>query len=189
MASGAGPTEGAPEPAPHGRHEDGRPVVADVAGGALLERLTRALALVGGVLLLAAVALAIVSITGRYTLGLPVPGDYELVELICAVAVFLFFPFTHAMGANLTAEFFTSGLPRRWQTALDVVHDAIFALVAALLAWRLGHGMVDKYHNGDMSLLIQVPLWWPYTVAVACMWLLSIVSLWRVAAGVGALRR
>jgi TRAP-type C4-dicarboxylate transport system permease small subunit len=160
-----------------------------VAGGALLERVTRFLALVGGTLLLASVVLSIVSITGRYTVSLPVPGDYELVELICAVAVFLFFPYTHSIGGNLTAEFFTSGLPRRWQAALDVVHDAIFALIAALLAWRLGGGMVDKFDNGDSSILLQIPLWWPYTVAVACMWLLCIVSLWRAAAGIGVLRR
>ncbi len=189
MAVEQQPEGGAPPRAPHGGDHGPLISLSDVAGGGLLQRLTRFLALIGGALLLVAVAISIVSIGGRYAFSAPVPGDYELVELICAVAVFLFFPYTHSIGGNLTAEFFTSGLPRRWQAALDVVHDFIFALIAGLLAWRLGAGMVDKFHNGDMSLLIQIPLWWPYTVAVLCMWLLCVVSLLRVVAGIGAVRR
>jgi len=189
MASGPDPAGGAPPRASRDRDHAAPLDFAAVAGGARLQRLTRILALIGGGLLLFSVALSLVSITGRYAFSAPVPGDYELVELTCAVAVFLFFPYTHSIGGNLTAEFFTSGLPGRWQVALDVVHDLIFALIAALLAWRLGGGMVDKVENGDSSILLQIPLWWPYTVAVASMWLLSAVSLWRVAAGIGMLRR
>ena len=186
MEAETGPEGGVPPP---GVEAETPLSLSGVAGGALLERVTRVLALAGGVLLLVAVVLSVTSISGRYVFSAPVPGDYELVELICAVAVFLFFPYTHSIGGNLTAEFFTSGLPRRWRIALDIIHDTIFALVAALLAWRLGSGMLDKMDNGDSSLLLQIPLWWPYTVAVACMWLLSVVSLWRVFAGIGALRR
>jgi len=189
MTSGPEREGGAPQDAPRGHGDEIPLALADVPGGARLESVTRSLALIGGVLLLVSVVLSIVSISGRYTLSRPVPGDYELVELICAVAVFLFFPYTHSVSGNLTAEFFTSGLPGRWRTALDVVHDTIFALLAALLAWRLGHGLADKIRNGDSSILLQIPLWWPYTVAVACLWLLSVVSLWRVAAGIGVLRR
>jgi TRAP-type C4-dicarboxylate transport system permease small subunit len=189
MTSGPEPAGGAPPRASRDRDHAARLDLAAVAGGTGLQRLTRILALIGGGFLLFSVGLSLVSIIGRYALSAPVPGDYELVELTCAVAVFLFFPYTHSIGGNLTAEFFTSGLPVRWQTALDVVHDVIFALIAALLAWRLGGGMVDKFENGDSSILLLLPLWWPYTVAVACMWLLCMVSLWRAAAGIGALRR
>jgi len=189
MAQQDGSRGDAPRGASHASGGETPTEISGIAGGRLLDRLTRVLALIGGALLMVSVVLSVVSIAGRYAAAMPVPGDYELVELICAVAVFLFFPFTHARGANLTAEFFTSGLPARWQKSLDVVHDLIFALIAALLAWRLGHGMVDKINNGDMSILLQIPLWWPYTVAVACLWLLCVVSVWRVAAGIALLRR
>lgn len=189
MAFGPEPAESASSHAAGRGDGEKLLALADLPGGARLEHLTRFLALVGGVLLLVSVVLSIVSISGRYAFSLPVPGDYELVELICAVAVFLFFPYTHSIGGNLTAEFFTSGLPGRWRAALDAVHDLIFALLAALLAWRLGHGMMDKINNGDSSILLQIPLWWPYTVAVACLWLLCLVSLWRFAAGIQAMRR
>lgn len=184
-----GPAGGADRRAAHGHAAQEALDLATVPGGRALQRLTRALALIGGVLLLAAVGVTLVSVTGRYALNAPVPGDYELVEIICAVAVFLFFPFTHSVGGNITAEFFTSGLPLRWRRMMDIVHDTIFALLAALLTWRLGHGLADKFANGDSTILIQIPFWWAYSFAVACLALLTVVCALRVVAGVTALRR
>ena len=117
------------------------------------------------------------------------PGDYEIVEIVCAIGVFLFFPYTHATNSNITAEFFTSGLSERSKRFLDVIHDIVFALVAALLTWRVGSGLADKYLNGETSVLIGIPLWWAYCFAVLSMALLTIVCLWRITMGIEALRR
>jgi TRAP-type C4-dicarboxylate transport system permease small subunit len=133
--------------------------------------------------------LTVASVTGRYGFGTPVPGDYELVEIICAVAIFLFFPYTHATDGNISAEFFTSGLSLRHRRILDAVHDVVFAVIAAMLAWRLGHGLVDKFHSGDMSILIHIPLWWAYSFAVLSMALLAVICVWRIVAVIGMLRR
>jgi TRAP-type C4-dicarboxylate transport system permease small subunit len=157
--------------------------------GGAIERLTGWLALVGGALLLFTIGITLVSVAGRYLLGKPVPGDYELVELTCGVAIFLFFPYTHATGANISALFFTSGLPLRLQRGLDLVHDVVFALVAAMLTWRLTAGLLEKYAAGESSMLIRIPLWWAFSFAVASMALLTIVCLARIAVGFKALRR
>ena len=165
---------------PHG----GEPVVSGA-----IERLTRMLALIGGVLMLVTIAITIVSVTGRYAFSQPVPGDYELVELICAVGIFLFFPYTHATNSNISALFFTSSLPLRYQRALDVIHDVVFMLVAAMLTWRLAAGLADKFSTGESSMLIGIPLWWAYSFAVLSMALLTVVCVWRITAGMKALRR
>jgi TRAP-type C4-dicarboxylate transport system permease small subunit len=154
-----------------------------------LEAVTRWLALVGGVFLVVATVITLVSVIGRYAFGAPVPGDYELVEVTCAIGVFLFFPYTHAVGGNITAEFFTARLPERWRGILDTANDVIFTLVAAVLAWRLVVGLVEKFASGETTILIGIPLWWAYSVAVLSMFLLAIVCLMRVVAGIGALRQ
>jgi TRAP-type C4-dicarboxylate transport system permease small subunit len=154
-----------------------------------LETVTRALALAGGALLLAAVVITLVSVIGRYAFNAPVPGDYELIELVCAVGVFLFFPYTQSVGGNIAAEFFTAGLSTRHRRLLDVGNDIVFTLVAMLLTWRLAVGFLDKFNTGDSTILIQIPLWWAYGVAVVSMFLLSIVCLMRMVVGIGALRR
>ena len=157
--------------------------------GGVLGALTRGLAFVGGLFLLATIVITLVSVTGRYAFGAPVPGDYELVEITCAIGVFLFFPYTQAIGGNIVAEFFTAGLPALGRRLLDVVNDVVFALVAMTLTWRLYGGLVDKYTTGETSILIGIPLWWAYCVAVASMALLSVVCWARAAVGAGAMRR
>lgn len=184
---GAGGSE---TPAPHGS------ATIDMASssfGAIVLTASRGLALIGGLFLLLAIAVTLLSVAGRYLLGKPVPGDYEIVEIGCAVAVFLFFPFTHASGSNIAAEFFTSGLPPRVQLVIDMIHEIIFGAIAALLAWRLSHGLADKFASGDTSILIKIPLWWAFTVAFASFALIAVICVLRFSAGLsagfGALRK
>jgi TRAP-type C4-dicarboxylate transport system permease small subunit len=160
-----------------------------VSGGRTLVRIADWLAMLGGVLLIATIAITIVSVIGRYAFGAPVPGDYELVEIVCAIAIFLFFPMTHASDGNLRAEFFTTALPEKAKLALDIVHDIVFMLIAALLAWRMSHALLDKLESGEGSLFLRIPLWWPLTIAVGSMALLSVVCLLRIIAAAGAIRR
>jgi TRAP-type C4-dicarboxylate transport system permease small subunit len=179
--------------------DDGRQAASSASHGGLHENeivlggatgaLMRLLALAGGVFLLLAIVITLVSVIGRYGFGEPVPGDYELVEIICAVGIFLFFPYTHAVSGNITADFFTSGLSLRRQRLLDIVNDIVFALVATLLTWRLSEGLMEKFASGETTILIRIPLWWAYSVAVLSMGLLALVCLMRIIAGIGALRR
>jgi TRAP-type C4-dicarboxylate transport system permease small subunit len=154
-----------------------------------IERLTRWLALAGGWLMLVAIVLTLISVTGRYAFNTPLPGDYESIEIICAVGIFLFFPYTHATNSNIVVRFFTAKLAQRYQRILDLLNDIVFTGVAALLAWRLAVGLGDKFHNGESTMLVRIPFWWSYSFAVASMVLLCIVCIARIAATVRALRQ
>lgn len=70
---------------------------AEARLGRILKTAAKWLAYFGGFLLTAAAILTVISVTGRAliwaSLG-PVPGDFELVELTCAVAVFSFLPWS-----------------------------------------------------------------------------------------------
>ena len=166
-----------------------RPPKVSRACGIAWKILTRALALAGGGLLVVAIVITLVSVIGRYGFGMPVPGDYELVETTCAVGVFLFFPYTHAVNGNIAAEFFTATLSKRRQRILDIGNDVVFMIVAMLLTWRLAHGLLDKFATGETTILIRIPLWWAYGFAVLSMFLLAIVCLMRVIAGPAAAHR
>jgi TRAP-type C4-dicarboxylate transport system permease small subunit len=173
----------APPTDDHGGHGERLPI------NPTIERFTRWLALGGGVITLVAIAITLVSVIGRYGFGAPVPGDYELVELVCAVGIFLFFPYAHATSSNIVVEFFTVRFPPRHKRVLDLIHDAIFTGVAALLAWRLSIGLMEKFHSGESTMLIRVPFWWSYSLAVAALILLCVVCIARVLAGIKALRQ
>jgi TRAP-type C4-dicarboxylate transport system permease small subunit len=170
------------------------PSATDEHGGERLplnptvERLTRWLALGGGILMLLAIVITLVSVAGRYLLNAPLPGDYEAVEMLAAVGIFFFLPYTHATGSNIVVRFFTERLPRHGQRVLDFAHEVIFTLVAALMVWRLFVGFADKLHTGESSMLLRVPYWWSYGLAVAALTMLGVVCTARLLAGARALR-
>ena len=160
----------------------------DRAAGAL-ERLARAFALAGGMLLVAVVGMTVVSVLGRYLFGVPIPGDYELTELACGIAVFAFFPHCHVTRGNVVVDFFTSRLRPRYRTALDGLHAVAFTAVAGLVTWRLFVGGMRKLEDGETTLFLEVPIHSAYFAALVSAGLLTAVCVLVVRRHFQALRR
>lgn len=135
---------------------------------AVVERLARALAVLGGLALVAVTGLTVASITGRALtrqgLG-PIPGDFELVEALTAFAVFAFLPWCQLQRGHASVDVFTRALPRRVNRAIDLVAEIVMTLVVLLIAWRLWHGMADKQRYHETSFILQFPLWWGFAAA------------------------
>lgn len=73
-----------------------------------LSWLSRQFALAGGLIMLALATMTVVSIIGRSTIGVAVEGDYELVELGLAAAVFLFLPECYLRQGHVVVDLFTA---------------------------------------------------------------------------------
>ena len=157
--------------------------------GARLERLARLVAIAGGMLLIGVVLMTVISVLGRYLFNAPIPGDYELTELACGIAVFAFFPYCHARGGNIVVEFFTGGLPTRHKTALGTVHNIAFTLVAGVITWRLFVGGMHKLEDGETTLFLGIPIHWAYFAALLGAGLLTAICLLVVYRHVHALRQ
>ena len=65
------------------------------------------LAFCGGAILLLMVFVNVISVTGRIIFGKPLVGDFELIEIACAVAIFLFLPLCQLKNGNIVVEAFT----------------------------------------------------------------------------------
>lgn len=140
--------------------------------------------------MLCAVGLVVVvSVGGRYLFGRPIEGDYELVEMGMAVAIFLCFPYCHLTGTNLVAEFFSTGFGPRTKLALDALSDAVFALVAGVFTWRLVIGLGRKIAQHDTTMLLEIPVWIGFAIAVLAMAMLTLVCLARMADEIKRLTR
>ena len=149
--------------------------MGDRLGGGL-ERLARAFAMAGGVLLIAIVGMTVASVLGRYLFGAPIPGDYELTELVCGIAVFAFLPYCHITNANVVVDFFTSRLRPRHRAMLDGVHGIAFAIMAGLIAWRMFVGGMRKLEDGETTLFLEIPIHSAYLAALVAAGLLTAVS-------------
>ncbi|TKT80956.1 TRAP transporter small permease [Aquamicrobium sp. LC103] len=150
---------------------------------AAIEWLARALAIVGGLVLVLITLLTVVSITGRgfvrYGLG-PIPGDFELVEALTAFAVFSFLPWCQVQRAHATVDVFTSFMPDGFNRFIDLVTELLMTLVMVLIAWRLWYGMMDKIRYNETTFILQFPVWWGFAAAMFAAVVAVVVSVYML---------
>ena len=53
-------------------------------------------------------AIVTVSVIGRYLFSAPIPGDYDIVGILCGCAIFAFLPYCQLKRGNVLADFFTA---------------------------------------------------------------------------------
>lgn len=148
---------------------------------AAIEWLARALAILGGLVLVVITLLIVVSITGRGLVrqGLgPIPGDFELVEAMTAFAVFSFLPWCQLQRAHATVDVFTSFFPDRINRVIDLLAELLMTLVMILLAWRLWYGMMDKIRYQETTFILQFPVWWGFAAAMCAIVIGVIMSVY-----------
>ena len=185
--SSTGKAGGGPEGRQYGLRP--APYSAGHGIGARVERLARVVAIAGGMLLIGVVLMTVISVLGRYLLNAPIPGDYEITELACGIAVFAFFPYCHARSGNIIVEFFTGRLCPRHKTALGTVHNTAFTLVAGLITWRLFVGGMHKLEDGETTPFLGIPIHWAYFSALLGAGLLTAICILVVYRHLHALRR
>lgn len=167
----------------------------------LVETLARSLAMIGGLMLLALVILTSASVFGRglntlahadwltaLSPGLgntllasgigPITGDFELVEVGIAFAIFAFLPICQLYGGHATVDVFTRMLGAGGNRVIQAFWEIVLALAILLLTWRLFDGLLGKYANGETTFLLQFPLWWAYGASFLASLIASLVSLY-----------
>jgi TRAP-type C4-dicarboxylate transport system permease small subunit len=143
------------------------------------DRLVRIVALAGGALLLALSVMVVVSVTLRSDLvgGAGVPGDFELVQMATAIAAFCFLPYSQLRRGNIFVDSFTSRLPANWLCGIDALWDVIYALVMALISWRLAVGAGSALASGENTMVLQLPSYLPIALCAVLAALVSVAAL------------
>ncbi|MCW5700925.1 MAG: TRAP transporter small permease [Rhodospirillales bacterium] len=134
--------------------------------GRVLYRVSVAVAGFGGVAMLAMTVLTIASIVGREVVSMPIPGDFELVEIGCAIAIFAFLPYCQLVRGNVIVDLFTDWASMRTRALLELVSNLAFSLVAAVLTWRTALGAIDIWTYREETMVLRVPLWWGFDAGV-----------------------
>ncbi|RVT82870.1 TRAP transporter small permease [Rhodobacteraceae bacterium CCMM004] len=150
------------------------------------------MALIGGAVLIALVAMTCLSIAGRAAIPLglgPIPGDFELIEMGMAFAVFACLPWCQYARGHARVDLFRPAFGRRGNAVLDLVADVAMALAAALIAWRLALGLDDKMSYGETTFILRWPVWWAYAAALAGAVAFALVAAFCVLRSARALAR
>ena len=143
-----------------------------------MRRLAIVVALAGGVLVFAIAALVTTSVVLRWWTGLPVPGDFEMVQMGVALAVFCFLPFCQAERGNIIVDTFTARLSDRARARLDAMWDVVYALAMGVIALAMAPGVVAAWKSGEETMVSRIPLWPALAISTALVLLLSLVGFW-----------
>jgi TRAP-type C4-dicarboxylate transport system permease small subunit len=138
-----------------------------------MERLTeaseRALGWVTGLVLLAMMALTFVDVGGRYLFNAPIPGAFEITQLLLAVMVFTALPIVTGREQHVSislVEQTLTGAVKKVQCVLVCLIGAVCVGYLSLMLWRQGERLA-RY--GDYTAYLKLPLApYAFLMAVLC---------------------
>ena len=145
--------------------------------GKWLGKICRWFAIVGSVVLVAMAVMSVASIAGRSLFGKPIPGDFELIQIGCAVCVAAFLPWCQMQGGNIIVDFFTVRASVRTQAWLDLFGALLLAAVMLLVAWRTAAGALTVEAAGETSMIMGFPSWIGYAFMVPGFALTALAAL------------
>lgn len=168
--------------------------------GRIIERISRWLAYFGGTILAAVAGVTVASIIGRALLSFglgPIKGDFELVEMGCAIAVFSFLPYAQLKRGHVTVDLFIDHLPDRAKAFLGLIGDMMLSLAAYIILWRLWLGFGEKFPYGsdafrnamgmgykpffaETTYELELPIWIPYALSLIGAFFFFVVALYTV---------
>lgn len=150
--------------------------------------LAASLVLFGGLCLVVACGLTVASILGGLTLR-PLPGEIELVEALCGLAVFAFLPYCQLKRGHVGVDILISAFGPKAMNWTQLIGDVVIAVLIGLVTWRHAVGTMDKIGNGETTPLLLMPVWWGFAIALAILIANVIVCLYVIAADIRDIRR
>lgn len=135
---------------------------------AVVRGLVLGLAGVSGLAVLVMIATTCTDVVLRLAGSAPT-GANDIVRLARAAAIACAIPYTTAVKGHVAIEYFFHRLGRRGRIVVDTVARLLGMALFALLSWRTmtyGHQL---RRVGQVSLTLEVPLFWvPYLLSLAC---------------------
>jgi TRAP-type C4-dicarboxylate transport system permease small subunit len=158
---------------------------------AAANRVARAGALGGGLLILAAALLVSVDVTLRKLLSVTLGGADELSGYALAIGSTWSFAFVLLARGHVRIDALYQLLPRKWAAACDVVAIVALLVFASLIAWHGAGTLAQSWQLGARSnsvlavpLALPQALWWiGYVGFVVCAALLLVRAAAALLAG------
>ena len=143
-------------------------------------RLLKGVAVLGGLVLFAIMCLVSYAVFARYVLNQPILGGNELVQMGMSLVVMMAMPFATLKGAHIRVDIFDPRLGAKGRFLFDILARLVSVYVLYLLIDKTWDKALDAHEYGDVTNMIEVPVWIPYGAITAGMALTVLVLLWQL---------
>ena len=146
----------------------------------------RFLELVISLCLLAMVGVTVADVAGRYFLNAPLPGGYEISEMLMGLTVFASLPLASRAENHLSIGLLTDRLQGDARRRHRVAILAVSTFALAYIGWRMSVQAGIMMGSGATTGSLHLPIWPIATVMAVLGWLSAAVTavlLGRAVAG------
>lgn len=137
-------------------------------------RLLRLLGVTMAAILFLLMLVTFVDVMGRYLFSLPLPGAFELTQILMAVLIFSGLPLVCAHDVNIRVDIVQGSLSDRVRRRLDLFNHLVSTVALGALAWRLWVKAGATLAAGDQSMYLGLPM---YPVCYL-MFILTALAAW-----------
>ncbi len=148
--------------------------------------LLRLLGLIMAAILFVLMLVTFVDVMGRYLFSLPLPGAFELTQILMAALIFSGLPLVCADDANIRVDILHGSLSQRSRRMLDVFNHLVSTVALAVLAWQLWVKAGATLAAGDLSMYLGLPM---YPVAYLMFVLTGLAALFTALHLAASMRR
>ncbi len=140
----------------------------------------KAVALIGGGFLFMIMLLVSYAVYCRYILNEPILGDQELVEIGMSVVVMLAMPFATHSGAHIRVDILDEWIGNWGRYIGDLLARGLGCYVLFLLVQKTWDKALDAVEYGDVTNMIEIPVWIAYASITVGFGLYILVLLWQL---------
>ncbi|MEM9104365.1 MAG: TRAP transporter small permease [Pseudomonadota bacterium] len=137
------------------------------------------LAVGAGICLVAMVAVVMLGVVMRYAIGSPLLGVNEIVQLIAVALAMLALPYCTASGAHVRVDLFDHILGRSGRLLSGLLFRVLVIVALFFLCRRAWTKAAEAIEFGDVTNMLQLPLWPFYGAVFAGIALCALVYLFE----------
>lgn len=135
-----------------------------------------------GVCLVVMVGVITLGVVMRYVVGRPLLGVNEIVQMVAVALAMLALPYTTSSGAHVRVDLFDRRIGRWGRLIGDLLSRALSITALAILCARALSKAGEAMQYGDVTNMLELPLWPVYAALVAGMGLCALVFAVQVVA-------
>ena len=99
-----------------------------------------------------------IDVTGRYLFLAPLPGAFEMTEIMMAMLIFAGLPLVSRANQHVTVNLIIGLLSPKIRHFQRLITQIIMALVFGVMAWRMWIKAVEMMVQGDETAYLLIPI-------------------------------
>ena len=113
---------------------------------------------IAALLVLTMMTVTTIDVAGRYLFNNPLPGAFEITELLLAALIFLGLPLATERDEHITVDLIDPFMPKPVINAQLIAMNGLSAVVLAVLASQLWHKAQSLVADGHVTNTLELPL-------------------------------